>query len=65
MTAVDILRQEKTKLEQRLDRGLDILRQATGCSDEHAELLLQRWAGLSEEYGRVVTALEEITGYRE
>lgn len=58
------LEQKRAALEGRLERGLAVLADATGCDDEEAERLLAHWDGLNAEYGRVVDRLQALEGAR-
>ena len=54
------LEQKRAALEARLERGLEILAQASGCDDTKAEWLLARWDTIVAEYGRVMDRLRVL-----
>jgi len=43
------LGERQRRLEARLERGLEVLAAATGCSDAEAERLLARWDAVEAE----------------
>lgn len=48
------LEQRRHDLETRLERGLEVLAEATGCQDDEAGRLLMHWDALNAEYDQVV-----------
>ena len=47
-------RDEVKQLEARLERGLEVMKAATGCDDSEAARLLAHWDKLNLEYDQAV-----------
>jgi hypothetical protein len=56
--AAKTLEQRRQELEERMEKGLAVMEQRTGCEDWEAERLLGRWDELNKEYDRVMEQLE-------
>jgi len=60
-TAVALaLEQMRERLEARLERGLEVMGNVTGCDDADAEALLAQWGKLNAVYVHVMGRLEEV-----
>ena len=56
-----VLEQRRHRLEQRLERGLAMMREATGCDDAEVERLLAPWLKLNAEYDYIMQRIAEVS----